>query len=151
MIRLLIKSKWLWITLTLLLMLLIILVFFTAAQVYTSNAYWKHRFKTVTVYKRIQDKPQKITLNQAMKNWLNDSNNKNMKFYRVVIKGYGSYGEVLHGSGVVRSNIKHFYLTEQQITVEGNVLKITDGIFCGNWELIPITPQEYIYNKINAK
>ena len=151
MLRLLTKSKWLWITLTFSLVLLIVIVFFTLIEVYLSNHYWKNKFKNVTVYKTINDIPKKIILSQPMKQWIKQNAHHKVKYYRVVVKGYGAYGELLHGSGVVRSNIKHFYLTDRDIFIDGNVLRTKNGIFCGSWQLIPITPEQFIYNKLNSK
>ena len=145
MVNSIVKSKWMWLTLIVSLVSLIIMAFYCIYQIHASNDYWKKQFVVADTQYVIRFKQQKIVLNEQMEKWLKTTNVKQRKYYRAVVKGYGSHIEFLSGSGFGTPSVKHFFVSDQQIVIDGNILKLPVGIFCGNWQLINITPEQYIY------
>ena len=85
-----------------------------------------------------------------MKKWLDKHDTRQKRYYRAVIKGYGSHVQLLSGNGLGTPSVKHFFVSEQQVQIENNILKLPQGMFCGNWELIYITPEQYIFYLYNS-
>lgn len=145
MINLIVRSKWLWLTLIASLIILIVMSIYCIFQFQASNNYWKEKFIIADTQYVVHFKQQKIQLTQQMKKWLEQPNVRQKKYYRAVVKGYGSHMQLLSGSGLGTPSVKHFFVSESQISIQGCILKLPQGLFCGNWELIYITPEQYIF------
>lgn len=102
-------------------------------------------------YEQIKIQKTNAVLNKQMKVWLAKKQNINKQYYRVVIKGFGSTGKLNKGYGTIKSNVKRFYVSNDQITVQQSILKFRGMVFSGSWQLIPITPQQYIYSVISER
>lgn len=145
MIKKIVYSKWWWFSLTTSLFLFISLSIYAISQFYTTTQYWKEQFIVANTQYIVKFKNEKIVLTDKMKQWLSNKNVYENKYYRAVIKGYGSHAELLQAGGLIIPSVKHFYVSNKQFEIQGNILKINDNIFCGNWQLINISAEEYIY------
>lgn len=145
MLPFIVKNKWLWITLIVSLVFLVMMVSWGIVQFSLSNEYWKRQFDVANTQYIVRFKEEKIILDNRMKQWLSKEGVRQKKYYRAVIKGYGSHIEILQGGGYGSPSVKHFFVSESQVSIQGELLKLPVGLFCGNWELINITPEQYIF------
>ena len=145
MVNSIIKSKWMWLTLITSLVVLILMAFYCIYQIHVSNDYWKHQFLVANTQYVVRFKQQKIVLNEQMQKWLKENNVRQNKYYRAVIKGYGSHIQFLSGNGLGTPSVKHFFVNDKQVSIQGDILILPQGRFCGNWQLINITPEQYIF------
>lgn len=125
---------------------LIILIMFH----FDNQILWKKNQDSLT-YEQLKIQKTNAVLNKQMKIWLAKKQNVNKKYYRAVIKGFGSTGKINKGYGTIKSNVKRFYVSNDQITVQQSMLKFRGMVFSGSWQLIPITPQQYIYCVISER
>ena len=139
------RSKVMWWSLIVSLVVLIIVSFYCIFQFHNANKYWKKQFVIADSQYVINFKPQKIILNDQMKKWLSNPKVREQKYYRVVVKGYGTHIQFLSGYGLGVPGVKHFFVSSKQISIQGSILKMSEHMFCGNWQLINITPEQYIF------
>ena len=142
------KTKIIYGIIMLMLFLGICSVYYCIVVFHFDNKALATKNKNSLTYEQIKVKKTETILNKEMKQWLQKKENLNKNYYRIIVKGYGSTGSFEKGFGIIKSNIKKFYMSQGQFQIEGNLLKFNGMIFCGNWEIIPIEPQEYIYNII---
>lgn len=91
MINSIIKSKWIWLSLTVSLVILVVMSFYGIYYVYNSNTYWKRQFIIADGQYLVKFKTEKIVLTEDMKKWLDSHDIRQKRYYRAVIKGYGSH------------------------------------------------------------
>lgn len=143
--KLIFNIKWLWIFFVSCLILLIGITHYAIYKLHGTNQFWEEKFQKANTQYILTFKNEPIVLDENMNEWLKA--NKDGKYVRVVIRGYGSHAELANAGGVITPSVKIFFLRENEIRIEGSILYLPQGIFCSNWDIIPISAQEYIFYK----
>ena len=129
----------------------IIALFAIITQFHFDHKKFEQKNKNSSTYSQMKTKQEKLVLNPDMKKWLENKQNTNKKYYKIIIKGFGSNGQIKNGFGIISSSLRIYYVQADEFVVEGAILKHRDMLFCGSWQILPVTPQDYICNVINNK
>ena len=130
------RTKWIWLTTILSIFSIIAILFYQIVEKKLFETHWINKFNAMEKYVNVEYKYNPVEITLKMKKWLNDPANANHKYYRVVVKGYGSYAKMINGTGIERYGVKHFYVRDDQYKINEYRTTIelrTGEIFCGNW------------------
>ena len=131
------------------LLILIVAAYSTIMYFYIDNKNFVHKNEQSPSYLQLKTKKQYLVLNPQMKKWLSNEQNLNRKYFKIIIKGYGSNGQIVRGYGQVKVGLRIYYVTQSQFTVVYGVLQYHGMMFGGNWQILPVTPQDYVCNVSN--